>query len=123
LLNKLITNDQNGFIKGRNIGDNIRLMFDVIDFYANSKKLSSAILSADLYKAFHYLKWSFIVTMMKHYGFGSKIIYWIRILYSKPKCRIINKKFLSLFFGLKKGKDKMILYYQQFLFYALNAWQ
>jgi len=36
LLSKLITNDQNDFTKGRNIGDNIRLMFDVID-YANSQ--------------------------------------------------------------------------------------
>ena len=31
-LNALIEPGQNGFIKGRHIGDNIRLLFDVIDF-------------------------------------------------------------------------------------------
>ena len=46
-LPKLINADQNGFVKGRNIGDNIRLMFDIID-YANWKKVSGAVLSVDL---------------------------------------------------------------------------
>ena len=36
LLPSLVSQDQSGFIKGRNIGDNIRLMFDIID-HANCK--------------------------------------------------------------------------------------
>jgi len=42
LLSKLINNDQNDIIQGRNIGDNIRLMFDIID-YANHKKCSRSL--------------------------------------------------------------------------------
>ena len=94
LLPKLVTSDQNGFIKGRNIGDNIRLMFDIID-YANHKDVPRAILSIDLCKAFDSLNWSFIFAMLKSYGFGNNIINWIKILYKQPKCCIVNNNFLS----------------------------
>ena len=35
---KLVNYNQSGFIRGRNIGDNIQLTFDIID-YANCKKV------------------------------------------------------------------------------------
>ena len=99
---KLINADQNGFVKGRNIGDNIRLMFDIID-YANWKNVSGAVLSVDLRKAFDSLKWPFIFKMLSLYGFGRTIINWIKILYKKPKCRFINDNNLSHFFDVKRG--------------------
>ena len=44
LLTKLIKDDQNGLIKSRNIANDIKLMFDVID-YANSKNIFESVLS------------------------------------------------------------------------------
>ena len=41
--------------------------------------------------------------MLKLYEFGSKIINWIKILYKKNKCRVINNNYLSHFFDIKKG--------------------
>ena len=79
LLPKLVNYIQSGFLSDRNIGDNIRLMFDIID-YANRKKVPEAVLSIDLCKAFDSLKWLFIFKMLKLYGFGSKIINWIKNL-------------------------------------------
>ena len=73
LLTKLIEDDQNGFIKGRNAADNIRLMFNVID-YANNEDLSGAVLPVDLYKAFDSLRWSFIFDMLRRYGFGNLLM-------------------------------------------------
>ena len=103
LLTKLIKDDQNRFKKGRNIADNIRFMFSVID-YANNEDLSGAVLTVDLYKAFDSLRWPFIFTMLRRYGFGNLLIKWIKVLYKNPKCRIINNNFLSLlFFQVKKG--------------------
>ena len=37
------------------------------------------------------------------YVFASKIINWIKILYKKPKCRVINNNYLSHFFDFEKG--------------------
>ena len=39
--------------------------------------------------------------MLKLYRFGSKIINWIKILYKKPKCRVIIIS--GYFFDIKKG--------------------
>ena len=64
LLPKLVNYNQSGFIRGRNIGDNIRLMFDIIG-NANRKKVPRAVLTIDLCKAFDSLKWSFIFKMLK----------------------------------------------------------
>ena len=88
-------------IRGRNISDNIRLMLDNID-NANCKKVPGGVLSIDLCKAFDSLKWPFIFEMLKLYEFGSKIIDWIKILYKKPKCRVIINNYLSHFFDVKK---------------------
>ena len=52
-------------------------MFDIID-YADRKKVPGAVLSIDFCKAFDSLKWLFIFEMLKLYGFGSKIINWIK---------------------------------------------
>ena len=56
LLTKLFRDDQNGFIKDRNVADNIRLMFNAID-YADNEELSGEVFSVDLYKAFDSLRW------------------------------------------------------------------
>ena len=101
-MTKLIRDDQNGLIKGRNVGDNIRLMFNVID-YADNEDLSGAVLSVDLYKAIDFLRWPFIFAMLRQYGFGNLLIKWMKALYKNPKCRIINNNFLSPFFQVKKG--------------------
>ena len=50
-LKTLTNSDQSGFVKGRYIGDNIRLLFDIID-YTEFKQLPGAILFVDFFKAF-----------------------------------------------------------------------
>ena len=102
LLPSLVSQDQSGFTKGRNIGDNIRLMFDIID-YANCKNVPGAVLSVDLQKAFDSLNWSFIFAMLRIYGFGDFLIGLIKMIYKEPKCCIINNNFLSSFFDVKRG--------------------
>ena len=82
ILPKLFNYDRSEFIRGRNIGDNIRLMLDIID-YANCKKVPGAVLSIDLCKAFDSLKRSFTFEMFKLYEFGSKSINCVKILYKK----------------------------------------
>ena len=58
VLPKLISEDQTGFIKGRFIGDNVRLIYDVID-YLTSQNKPGLLLCLDFEKAFDSLDWSF----------------------------------------------------------------
>ena len=51
---------QSSFVKGRYIGDNIRLLFDIID-YNEFKQRPGAVLFVDFFKAFVSLKWDFFL--------------------------------------------------------------
>ena len=51
MLPKIIHEDQKGFIKGRYIGENIRLLYDLLQ-YAETKQLPGLLLMVDFEKAF-----------------------------------------------------------------------
>ena len=68
-LNGLIEREQNGFMKARNIRDNIRLLFYIID-HPNHEKMPGAVLSVDLHKAFDSLKLIF------HFCYVKMLWFW-----------------------------------------------
>ena len=59
VLLKIINNDQTGFLKGRFIGENIRLIDSIIN-YTNTEKIRGLLLFVDFEKAFDSIEWSFI---------------------------------------------------------------
>ena len=59
VLPKLIDNDQTGFLKGRFIGENIRLIDSVINFTA-AKNIPGLLVFLDFEKAFDTVEWPFI---------------------------------------------------------------
>ena len=73
VLPNMINNDQTGFIKGRFIGENIRLIDGVIQFAA-AKNISGLLLFLDFEKAFDTVEWTFIQRTFKHFNFGPSII-------------------------------------------------
>ena len=72
-LKDLIHPDPNGFIKGRYIFDNIRLLFNAIDFIDISD-LSGAVLSLDIYKDFDSIEWDFLIESLHCYWLHSFLI-------------------------------------------------
>ena len=63
-LNDLIHQDQSGFLKGRNIGNNVRLLLDLID-YADCNNISGAIVLLDIGKAFDSAHPDFLLEVFK----------------------------------------------------------
>ena len=59
VLDKLIDKDQTDFIKGRYIGENIRLIYDIMS-YTEQHDIPGLLLLIDFEKAFDSLSWSFI---------------------------------------------------------------
>ena len=95
--------DQSGFVNGHYIGDNIRLLVDIID-YTKFKQFSGAILFFDFFKAFDSLKWDFLFYDLKKYGFSFATISIVELLYKNSNCRmIINNNFLSSPFEFCRG--------------------
>ena len=101
-LPKLINNDQTGFIKGRFIGENIRLIDSIINYTANTN-IPGLILLLDFEKAFDTLEWPFIEKTLQHYGFGLSIQKWIRTLYCDIESCIINNGWMSDCFKIERG--------------------
>ena len=59
ILPKLVHSDQTGFVNGRDIEQNIRLLNDIMQ-YTDIKKLPGIFLFVDFEKAFDTIEWSFI---------------------------------------------------------------
>ena len=91
-LNELIRLGHNVFIKGRHIGDNIRLLFDMIDITA-ANAIPGSIFTADIYKAFDLLNWDFMFRVVLKYCFGSAIVKWLKTFYTMPFCKIASNNF------------------------------
>ena len=101
-LNKLINNDQTGFIAGRYVGENTRLLYDVMQ-YAEENNLPGLLLLVDFEKAFDSLSWKFINKVMDFFGFGNSIISWIHVLYKNASLAVTQGGNISSFFNIGRG--------------------
>ena len=102
ILSGIIHSDQNGYIKNRYIGFNIRQIQDIID-YAEKFKVDGAILFLDFSKAFDSLEWDFMYEALKKYGFNKSILQWIKTLYTDIKACISNNGFISTPLSISRG--------------------
>ena len=101
-LPNLINYDQTGFIKGRFIGENIRLI-DSVTCYAKDKNIPGLLLFLDFEKAFDTIEWSFIRKTFQHFGFGSSMLKWLNLFYCRPESCVLNNGWASDFFEIQRG--------------------
>ena len=92
-LSSLIHSDQTGFIKGRFIGQNGRLLNDIIE-YTEAKNLPGILLLIDFRKVFDTIEWNFL-KCIELYNFGPNIRKWITILYNNVKSGVMNAGFMT----------------------------
>ena len=71
VLGNIVDECQTAYIKGRYIGENTRLVFDVIHNLTEGEK-TGYIMSADFEAAFDSLSWDFVLKVMKCCNFGEQ---------------------------------------------------
>lgn len=98
-LPKLIHSDQTGFIKDRYIGQNIRLLSDLMD----AKKISGIFLLVDFEKAFDSIEWSFINNTLELFNFGASIRKWFSVLYNGGETAVMNAGYMTDYFQISRG--------------------
>ena len=98
----LIDTDQNGFIKGRFIGQNITSLVDILQFVEDND-ISALLISIDYEKAFDKLEWSFIEHSLHYFNFPNVIIKWVNILYTNIQSCVSNNGHHSPYFTLQRG--------------------
>ena len=94
--------DQTGFVKGRYIGENIRLISDVLEL-TQEQKIPGILVALDFRKAFDSLEWPFIMRILDAFNFGSSIKRWISTFYTNVESAVLNNGFTTNWFKPSKG--------------------
>ena len=102
ILTKLVNEDQTGFISGRYLGENTRLIYDIMH-YAEENDMQALILLVDFEKAFDSLSWKFIHNVLDFFQFGNSVKKWIHMFYKNAKLCINLGGNLSTFFNIGRG--------------------
>ena len=102
VLPMLIDRDQTGYVKNRFIGEYIRLICDVIEWY-EEKNLPGMLLFIDFEKAFDSLEWNFLFKVLEVMNFGPMFRKWIQTFYSNITSCVMNNGHASDLFQLYRG--------------------
>ena len=102
VLPKIISLDQQGYIKNRYIGYNIRQIQDIID-YTETLDIDGVILFLDFKKAFDTVEWDFMINVLRKFGFKNDLISWVNTLYKNICSSVINNGWKSDFFEISRG--------------------
>ena len=98
----LINNDQTGFIKDRYIGENIRTIQDIID-HANNNNMEGLLLQLDFEKAYDSIEWTFLLSVLKKFGFPNSFIDGVKLLYTNIVSTVVNDGYSCGWFELRRG--------------------
>ena len=102
VLPSVISEDQTGFLKGRFIGENIRLIDSIIS-YCEKKNIPGLLLFVDFEKAFDTLEWNFLQKTISHFNFGPSLLRWVKLFYTDIESCILNNGWCSDLFRLERG--------------------
>ena len=102
VLPKIIGNEQKGFLKNRYIGENIRTVYDLME-YLETKDQEGMLLLLDFEKAFDSIEWDYLNSVLRSYGFGPQFIRWFNVLYKNACSCVLNNGNFSEFFKLGRS--------------------
>ena len=102
VLNEIINADQRGCVPGRFIGENIRLIDDLIYEIENQQE-GPIILMLDQEKAFDRVEWQWLFSTLKRFNFGDKFIGWLKTIYKDSKSCVITNGVQSEYFKISRG--------------------
>ena len=102
VLSKLIHTDQKGFMSGRYISDNTRIIYDILQT-TKDKNIPGMLLLVDFEKAFDSISWNFMYKCLNFFGFGQTYTAWIKLLYNNVKLCVIQSGIFSDFFNNERG--------------------
>ena len=102
VLPSIIDSDQTGFMANRFPGDNIRLIYDILNFASEQKK-PGLLLLIDFEKAFDSVAWSFIRKALLYFNFKNDIIKWIETFYKDIKSTVIVNSSPTPWFPIERG--------------------
>ncbi|KAL9965225.1 hypothetical protein ACROYT_G028996 [Oculina patagonica] len=102
ILPSIIHPCQSGYVKGRFIGESIRLIADTMDF-TKINDIPGIAVFLDFEKAFDSIEWDFIQKCLESFKFGPNLRQWINVFYKDISSCVINNGVASKHFLLERG--------------------
>jgi len=76
----IVSDEQMGFIQGRNIKDCICMASEAINLLHNKSYGGNLAIKIDISKAFDTLDWKFLLSVLKGFGFNETFCKWIDVI-------------------------------------------
>ena len=104
VLQTIINETQTGFMKGRYIGENIRLIFELLD-NTDEHNIPGLLFFSDFEKAFDTcsVNHEYMYQCLEHFNFGNDLIHWVKLFYNDANSCVSNNRSLSDFFKIQRG--------------------
>jgi len=102
VLGNIINEDQTGFLPGRLMAMNIRLLYDIL-FYTEKHNMPGLLLLIDFAAAFDTVSWSFMYKVLEFFNFGPSIRKWVNLFYFNVESCVIINGHMSEWFSLQRG--------------------
>ena len=113
ILPTIISEDQAGFIKGRKI-TNHNILIESIKYYYKKQQKDHYITFLDFEKAYDRIEHKYLLSVLRLFNFGPKIIKTIQILYKHQRSQLLINGFLtnqSIIIGVSDREIHSHLYY------------
>ena len=102
IMDKIIKNDQVGYIKGRQLSFNCRKILDIFESLESETDTGYALF-LDFQKAFDTISRDFMIKTLEKFNLGETFINWIKMIYNKPLTCVTNNGYASEFFETERG--------------------
>ena len=102
VIHSLISKDQLGYMKGRQVSTLLRLIDDVTD-YLKQNDSPGLLVTIDYFHAFDCILKDYMLQTFKFYGFGEEFIKWVSVLMSNTMSCVSYCGWLSEHFATESG--------------------
>ena len=102
VLSSIISEDQTGFVPNRYLGDNVRLIYDIIYELLRTKQ-PGLLLCLDFEKAFDTVDLGFMFGVLKAFGCGPDFCQWVEALYKNIKSTVSVNGKMAQWFSVERG--------------------
>ena len=102
VISSIMNENHVAYVSNRFISESGRLISDVLEI-TNSLNIGGILMTVDIEKAIDSINHSFLMCVLKKFGFGNDFRKWIQILMKNPESCVINGGKTTPYFKLERG--------------------